>query len=608
VAYGTPSDPVSGTVITVAYAVANILDPIRWLRLLTGNTDPPGSSYVVVSDSVSGTTWKKIPGDALAAGAVASHLGYTPANRAGDTFTGIVGLPALSIVLKRDDAGNGGAIILQESGTQRRAVVENAGNTVRIYDVVSGPISFVLDLASGALSIASAIVTGAAGLKILLVLARESGGDYARYTRLYGSLVDVVQIGNEPDLASPSSWTMAQGDLAALGRAARMAFPRPMPLACAGLASGHPEWLAGVDLSWADAIAFHPYLKDAPNPTDIEDLPDVDGLVDGYAAYGLPLLITEWGWWDDREPRASEEVRDMVGWAARTGDIEAFFYFCASDGMVPPFGLLANGKEKPAAGAFREQAKVAIHSLWPAPAIPAPPAPDAADPWRFFTAEQIASVTRCPLDAIQEHWPRLVEQMALCGEDDRAAQVAMLGTVAIETASTFRPIHEYGTPADWAGYEGGAAYAGRGFIQLTHRGNYAAYGRKVDELWQAGGAIDLVARPDDALDPDVSAAVAAVYFRDHGGDGLKLIPQAAARGDWREVRRLVQGGNADLDRLIAIATALQANPAPPPPPPADDAAALALALRTLRDSTLPALRAQLDEAERIVEQFVGPRG
>lgn len=64
-AYGTPADPVGGTVITVAYAVANLLDPIRWLRLMTGNADPPGSSYVVVSESTTGTTWRKVPMDAI---------------------------------------------------------------------------------------------------------------------------------------------------------------------------------------------------------------------------------------------------------------------------------------------------------------------------------------------------------------------------------------------------------------------------------------------------------------------------------------------------------------------------------------------------------------
>lgn len=107
-AYGSVVDPVGGTVITVAYAVTNILDPIRWLRLMTGNADPPGSSYVVVSDSTTGTTWRKIPTDAIAdsavttvkvadgaitapkfvAGAVVAHLGYTPYSAAGGIVSG----------------------------------------------------------------------------------------------------------------------------------------------------------------------------------------------------------------------------------------------------------------------------------------------------------------------------------------------------------------------------------------------------------------------------------------------------------------------------------------------------------------------------------------
>jgi hypothetical protein len=104
-----PSDPVTSTVITVAYAVANLLTQIRWLRLMTGNADPPGSSYVVVADSTVGTSWRKVPADALAAGAVTTHLGYTPVNRAGDVMTG---------TLSVQQTGNPGAgyLILGNSG------------------------------------------------------------------------------------------------------------------------------------------------------------------------------------------------------------------------------------------------------------------------------------------------------------------------------------------------------------------------------------------------------------------------------------------------------------------------------------------------------------
>jgi hypothetical protein len=96
-AWSAPSDPVGGTVITVAAYVTNSLDNIRWLRLLTGNADPPGSNYVVVSTSTTGTSWQKVPADALAAGVAVSNLGYTPVNKAGDTGIGALTMSALTI-------------------------------------------------------------------------------------------------------------------------------------------------------------------------------------------------------------------------------------------------------------------------------------------------------------------------------------------------------------------------------------------------------------------------------------------------------------------------------------------------------------------------------
>jgi hypothetical protein len=187
-----------------------------------------------------------------------------------------------------------------------------------------------------------------------------------------------------------------------------------------------------------------------------------------------------------------------------------------------------------------------------------------ANPWQFFSPERIAREADSPIGSVRENWPRLVEQLEHCGINDRATQVAMIGTVAIESANRFRPIHEFrnadgSIPAIWFTYDGGPEFHGRGFIQITHRSNYAKYGPKVAELWGTSPDqpdFDLVGNPDMALDPDISAAISALYFRDHGradGDG---IPEAANRGDWREVRRLVQGGDAKLGTLRAIAAAL----------------------------------------------------
>lgn len=61
-----PQPPVSGTTITVAYAQTNIVDSQNHLRLMTGNADPPGADYAIISTSSSLTHWAKIPDAALA--------------------------------------------------------------------------------------------------------------------------------------------------------------------------------------------------------------------------------------------------------------------------------------------------------------------------------------------------------------------------------------------------------------------------------------------------------------------------------------------------------------------------------------------------------------
>lgn len=210
------------------------------------------------------------------------------------------------------------------------------------------------------------------GIKVLLVLARESGGDPLGWERTYGDKVAAVQAGNEPDLDSESSWTMTKPELVAFGRRVRQAWPEHA-VVCAGLASGHPEWLDGVDLSWCDAIAVHPYLKDAPNPNDIEDLVDIPDLIDRYRRFGKPILITEWGWWGVDEDRAMQETTDAAAWMATTDDVEIFFYFCWSDAMVPPFGMLkANGSPKPRYAPWVMAAPKAKFSAWPTPPQAAP--------------------------------------------------------------------------------------------------------------------------------------------------------------------------------------------------------------------------------------------
>lgn len=114
--------------------------------------------------------------------------------------------------------------------------------------------------------------------------------------------------------------------------------------------------------------------------------------------------------------------------------------------------------------------------------------------------------------------------------------------MAVETASTFEPLHEYGTAVDWARYSGGSAYAGRGYIQLTHDYNYRSAG--------AALGVDLAGDPDLAMDSEIAARVFAWYWTSHG------IPALAEAKDWLRVRQSVVGRVTNppgLPRLITVA-------------------------------------------------------
>lgn len=315
------------------------------------------------------------------------------------------------------------------------------------------------------------------------------------------------------------------------------------------------EWVSEA-MEW-DAVALHAYGN-------------ADEIIARYHAYRdllgphMPIFLGEWN-----ANHAVTDERETVQRLAELADTDPAFLGAAyyiwetrNDGEED---LSVWGNPSRLA-LFRDPPVISGGQPMPPTPAPEPSQPDkpAIDPWAFWSADEIAAATQCPADAVRETWPRLVEQLVHCGLTDKPTQIAMIGTVAIETARQFRPVRE----AFWLDEAWRAAnlryypFYGRGDIQLTWEANYRTYGPKIAELWQTDPSqpdFDLVGNPDRALDPDISAAVAALYFRDHGGDGLALIPQAARAGDWHEVRRLVQGGDAGLDALIAIAAALGAD-------------------------------------------------
>lgn len=176
---------------------------------------------------------------------------------------------------------------------------------------------------------------------------------------------------------------------------------------------------------------------------------------------------------------------------------------------------------------------------------------------------------------VERYWPLLAAQLRQWGMDSLRVDAAAAATTAVETGS-FAPVTEVGSTSYFDKYEpntsvgkvlgntqpgDGYRYRGRGFIQLTGRYNYRHFGQIV--------GTDLEAYPERALEPVTAAKVLAAYFKERGVD------RAAERGDWTEVRRLVQGGTDQLSRQVSLIQGFltrQATigPVPLPPPTPDD--------------------------------------
>lgn len=158
---------------------------------------------------------------------------------------------------------------------------------------------------------------------------------------------------------------------------------------------------------------------------------------------------------------------------------------------------------------------------------------------QLITPEQASKIMDCPLDDSQKYLPGVLEALQDYDILDKQVLIGLLATVRVET-NGFKPINEFGgTKYFTKHYEGrrdlgnvhpgdGAKYHGRGYIQITGRANYRTYGQKL--------GVDLENNPELALDPEISAKILACYFKDIG------VATAAKVGDWRKVRKLVNGG------------------------------------------------------------------
>lgn len=115
--------------------------------------------------------------------------------------------------------------------------------------------------------------------------------------------------------------------------------------------------------------------------------------------------------------------------------------------------------------------------------------------------------------------------------------IGALATVRVECGRSFKPVVEIASGEVYEGRKDlgntqvgdGVRFKGRGYIQLTGRDNYKTYGEKL--------GIDLVNNPDLTLQPEVSAKILALYFKN------RAVNVACNNNDWLEVRKKINGVN-----------------------------------------------------------------
>lgn len=149
--------------------------------------------------------------------------------------------------------------------------------------------------------------------------------------------------------------------------------------------------------------------------------------------------------------------------------------------------------------------------------------------------------------------------------DDRPQLAYVLATAFHETAGRLQPARETLALSDaqaidrlerafqagrlpqvkspyWRVDATGQSWFGRGFVQLTHKRNYAAMANVL--------GVDLVTDPTRAMALDIAADILVVGMRDGLFSGRKLDDYLTKDGaDWLNARRIVNG----MDRADVVA-------------------------------------------------------
>lgn len=160
-----------------------------------------------------------------------------------------------------------------------------------------------------------------------------------------------------------------------------------------------------------------------------------------------------------------------------------------------------------------------------------------------------------PRTNIETHLPFVLSALENTQLVDKPMVLMALATIRAETAG-FLPISEFvsrfnttlpGTPPFFDKYDNrtdlgnrgphdGAAFKGRGFIQLTGRNNYTRYSQIL------GLGDELVDNPGLANTPQIAAALLAEFLKER----QRQIREALQQNQLDKARRLVNGGTHGL--------------------------------------------------------------
>lgn len=204
--------------------------------------------------------------------------------------------------------------------------------------------------------------------------------------------------------------------------------------------------------------------------------------------------------------------------------------------IAPQTSITSPTKPATGAGAATTAASATAPGATPTGGTANPPAKP--EEKQYPSVEDVMFV--CPTakkEHVVKNLPGIIEEMAKKGLNSKNNLVGIIATIHVETEiDPFNPIEEIDGRNNASGanggrpYGGGANYFGRGYIQITHDYNYKEAGNGI------GVGDQLVNDPAMALRPEIAAKVTSWFWKARGVD------KAADAGDWRQVRKIVNGG------------------------------------------------------------------